>query len=133
MREIKFRAWDGANMHHDVSIVSGWGAIKHGYSGTCWTASAKAGEPMQYTGLKDKNDKEIYEGDVIRHDRGGHFQRDCFVWVAPVGRNIDGSYEMQCKQVECDEGLTDIDWRLYPYTDWMEIIGNIYENPELVA
>lgn len=87
---------------------------------------------LEFTGLKDKNRKEIYEGDILSYDRTVAYQYDKFIWVAPVGINIDGSYEMQCKQVDGDEGKINIDWRIYPYQDHMEVIGNIYESPELL-
>ena len=72
--------------------------------------------PMQFTGLKDKNGKEIYEGDIIKRlfygkDRTIVVERDEDYW----GFNI--SYWLQ-------EGIVNTDTRV--------VIGNIYENPELV-
>ena len=129
MREIKFRAWNPVDMemiadplvYDDVGINDNFENFKDDEYYL-----------MQYTGLKDKNGNPIFEGDIIKYDRRDGFEYDKFVWVASVGQNIDGSYEMQCKQVESDEGLIDIDWRIYPYNNNMEIIGNIYENQELL-
>ncbi|UED77968.1 YopX family protein [Brevibacillus sp. DP1.3A] len=78
-------------------------------------------ELLQYTGLRDKNGKEIYEGDVIHvpdHDWNGYvmFTGDC-------------QYALKGKTVLGNDGyllFTQI------YLNKCEVIGNIYENPELL-
>lgn len=69
----------------------------------------------QFTGLTDKNEKEIYEGDVVRGDSNGYIKWD----------NEDSSYEVEYHAFH-KEWLCAIH---YP----IEIIGNIHDNPELLT
>lgn len=118
-REIKFRAWDKENEEmYDVAMIDvETGEVAYTDHPTGYNADAllEQVELMQYTGLKDKNGKEIYEGDVIKAESRlwqADFKDGCFVGV-------------DFKNVAWDE-LVNIG---YGET---EVIGNIYENPELL-
>jgi len=110
MREIKFRAWDGKKMLQGQSVMNLSLA-------TLLTWSDKV---MQFTGLKDKNGKEIYEGDLIQDLPDGYEPRliDEVVWweekLAWAVKDKFGGYGM-----------------LWPEKEF-KVIGNIYENPELI-
>jgi uncharacterized phage protein (TIGR01671 family) len=84
---------------------------------------------MQFTGLYDKNHKEIYEGDILRYypceEEPIFFHGTAFVDMAKVG----GQLEI----IQCDNlgGRMVLDSSSF-WNDDREIIGNIYENPELV-
>ena len=109
MREIKFRAWDEENKQmiqwndeffYDTSPVTRWS----GYF------SYIEMPLMQYIGLKDKNGKEIYEGDIVEHYMDGEVYHGCEVVFE------DGMF---CFKNDSPNPL----W-LYNY---LEVVGNIYE------
>lgn len=118
----KFRAW----YTPFGGSVKQFNKMKHGSAGSLLTHAEMSPDDykiMQSTGLKDKNGVEIYEGDLVQNGRGeiGYvtylLQETGFVVVLKntdyrLGhRNTGESYDMAY---------------------WHEIIGNIYENPELL-
>ncbi|PLR84635.1 hypothetical protein CVD25_00955 [Bacillus canaveralius] len=121
MREIKFRAWDGELMHNVSELhfcmgprLDGKGLKFYGPGvGQGWIDGKKV-HLMQYTGLKDNNDVEIYEGDV------------CTIWM---GVKQDKPYVVEdLRELYSDMNHAD---RYYRITR-IEVIGNKYENPELM-
>jgi hypothetical protein len=110
MREIKFRAWYGEKI----------GMLEPQFNGNINEIFAdRNGAYMQYTGLKDKNGKKIYEGDIVQI-KDHAFQG---------AMNIDGNYEVYYNEYMelCCGSL--ILFRQLPY---LTVIGNTYENPELL-
>ena len=75
-------------------------------------------ELMQYTGLKDKNNKEIYEGDILFESFGERYYKVVFE---------NGGFRAEFKG-DFDEHSFD----LIDVAQGCEIVGNIYENPELM-
>lgn len=147
MREIKFRAWD---LTEKVMLTS-----KDMYDiGNPFTEIHVANGdqdyrvnddketefiPMQFTGLHDKNGKEIYEGDVIRLSEGHphwisknmkvvFYQGSFCIEIIGHDYHFDTptafiTYFDACENHDLPE----------PYTQYIEVIGNVYENPDLLT
>jgi len=124
-REIKFRAWDKKEKRMVIWINNeGYGC----YGSPQYEDYNVSGNdrfiPLQYTGLHDKNGKEIYEGDIIKYilDSYQIFWWDLeFRWAGK--RQDDKEVFSLARICEENQGLVE---------DGIEIIGNIYENPELL-
>ena len=79
----------------------------------------------QFTGLHDKNGKEIYEGDIIRILLRRHMEDLVF---ANAEIHFEGAaFWFNARKI----GFTDCNWHFYNQSD-REVIGNIYKNPELL-
>ena len=109
MRELKFRAWVNTEkkMYYGDNDLE---AFFRDFEG--W-------DIMQFTGLKDKNGKDVFEGDITAASKDAFnrhlviFEDGCFQLVLATGRQT----------------LKDASWRGHFME---EVIGNIYENPELL-
>lgn len=135
MREIKFRAWDKFQeemvsvdrINFDVEeidvVIKKTESVEDFYS--CGFDEI---ELMQYTGVKDKNGKEIYEGDIYKTEQGSICK---VIWYQ---NGWKGHYRF--KKTYQGESYIDEEYLELRQTDckrWgVEVIGNVYENPELL-
>lgn len=119
-----FRAWDKLNneMYVVEQINFDCGEFESIGYGITFLRGADKIELMQSTGLKDKNGEEIFEGDVIRQVRTQPTtENETITGVVTI---LEGAWLIMndCEQLAS---------YLWSETDENEIIGNIYENPEL--
>lgn len=155
MREIKFRAWDDFNkIMIKVGIIDfeekklfvyadfWYGSADSLIQGSGETLDFDEVKLIEYTGLKDKNGVEIYEGDILKISNtkrflgrnykcysdieiiGGHV----YVWTDPV---IDGQRVRYGAKMLFDGLAKYIDMRGVATSD-VEVVGNIYEDKELL-
>jgi len=134
-RELKFRAWDSERREmlvvDELRLNNSDGNAHVFVKGRGWL-SAGAGTVMQFTGLRDKNGKEIYEGDTISMDLYGDTL--CGYQVTYCG-NQDaglGMFAGYYFQRDDFESWGELEARCTENGDNYEIIGNIYQNPELL-
>jgi uncharacterized phage protein (TIGR01671 family) len=171
MRKIKFRVWDSISkkfMEDDEFWINSIGKVFYddGYSSPLDIVSIDKTYDrfilMQYTGLKDKNDKAIYEGDILKikyHFESEYYSESFYkVTYSQLGVELifiklsinDGKNQIpiiKClksfSHFEVDgrngkyENIAISDYvlgelRFLNYSNDIEIIGNIYENPELL-
>jgi len=125
-REIKFRAWDknGDGMFYNIQNgISFEDGSQYDFSSFLEKQNDDIHDwiVMQYTGLKDKNGKSIYEGDVIKNKEKEISEivfKEAGYWEKL--KLSDGRYiHLRLNRVESR-------------VNEIEVIGNIYENPELI-
>lgn len=135
---MKFRAWDGEKWRTDFTITSD-GRLYH-LKTECrnYGLSEELGlnvdwKVVRFTGLTDKNGVEIWEADIVKVDsRMGLHQivyntyKFCLMCVSDIrpacriaGQSIRNTLKGSCSEIPLDNNRT-------------EVIGNIYENPELL-
>lgn len=118
MRELKFRAWDKSVEHlYEVqTLIDGGDAIgRYVLNGEMNYIHLCADEIIveQYTGLKDKNGKEIYEGDIL--ESTWNCDKAVVVW-----NNVEGEWEHYA------------DFNTHSKYSGSVVIGNIHENGDLL-
>ena len=114
MRDFRFRAWTGDHMEFSDS---------YGNEGFwCHVGNHIEWKLMQYTGLKDKNGVEIYESDLV-------LVRDVRVCEVIFHKHA-GCWDLKLVNALSSESIGSVSPASYKYH--AEVIGNIYENPELM-
>ena len=143
MREIKFRAWN-KEYGYMLSILS--------MKDLCITGGELSKEDydniviMEYIGLKDKNGVEIYEGDIVKAINMSHNKEVLKEWTGEVKYGHNNCCYGLNRKLNISNDLSvavmqNINYPLHNFMNFgcgivpdidLEVIGNIYENPELL-
>lgn len=131
MRDIKFRANTPYGMlsvttiHFDLLIAYGIPIGAKDWSSDDFEFGLEEINLMQYTGLKDSEGVEIYEGDILKSsytDRGHVVLFKNGKFVIQHSKNCCPPYKTSLEEAGNEDGI-----------GWQKIIGNIYENKELLT
>lgn len=138
-REIKFRAWDKQekrmckvisvcpNDDGTAAVQTIWG--KFGIVEVVGENYPRRFDLMQFTGLRDKNGKEIYEADWLKDDQGIIYQAK--FGKLPLDKSGDCVCTYEAFYAEARDSSTM--FKCTEIAEWMEVIGNLYENPNLLT
>ncbi|KZE04177.1 hypothetical protein B4117_4347 [Bacillus mycoides] len=121
MREIKFRAWVGESWVYSECVSKDndvWRILDH--EDDNWWACL---EPQQFTGLKDKNGKEIYEGDIVDTVYDGELF---------TGNVVYDTSELGFKATNGKENYGS-DFQYPTCCEEVEVIGNTYEDNNILG
>jgi uncharacterized phage protein (TIGR01671 family) len=143
MREIKFRAWDKKAKVMVMDIQRAYDGMNVGDYDSDMSASIYPTtfesfldneniKVMQFTGLKDKNGKEIYEGDIIEATYI-HGAVQCEgEWIAALASKLVAKEFKERFTVKDIRDPIKTSFGIMRVPGKLEIIGNIYENPEML-
>ncbi len=133
MREIKFRVWDKKEKKFKIKneevcfgdVAEFLTAVIDFEENSIQINGVNKYKFLQYTGLKDMNDKEIYEGDIVKYKY-------------PYDKRFKHISLVKYLESEASFGIKDLyknDIPLYEITadNYLEVIGNIYENYNLLG
>ena len=153
MREIRFRAWDkeeklmAYDIHDEYDSIGGVRYWKNGAntdiqpceSSFCSYLDSDNYIVMQFSGIRDINGREVFEGDIVKVDRNDSFSSfnnaivgyaDTYgAFLLQYTKNATPGGIISRESIHSEDGMT-----IYDYcTAWeIEVIGNIYENGELL-
>lgn len=144
MREIKFRAWDTVEKKMKLPTLlrlsRGLPYTDDNNNGKVFQMQCNGQENveyfngrielMQYTGLKDKNGKEIYEGDIVTFE-DAECDAEGYHDNVFLNRGVVFYDEISMCYSFTNRQTIDMDDLYIP--DDVEVIGNIYDNPELLV
>ena len=134
-REIKFRAWNKKEKYMEIAddLQMFSNDLSIGIPSKDYFLRKDDVELMQYTGLNDKNGKEIYEGDIVKiygHCFDFGFKQEEIGQIKFI-HGAFGFYREKSKNEYCFNNLETEE--AYGELDYYEVIGNIYDNPELLG
>jgi uncharacterized phage protein (TIGR01671 family) len=136
-RERKYRAWDGEQMYLSPALSEGAHHLANWFEAHSVFGAGKESQFMDWTGLIDKKGKEIYEGDIVSYGNrlyevainfNGFYLQRYKLWNGKFKPAFTYALSLITKpRKEGDRGENG------GVVDSAEVIGNIYQNPELLS